>query len=141
MKKIITLNNQAVMDIAIQEYGSSEGVWLLLTLNEDKLDTVTDEPVPGTELDILELSDISTTAQSTVNLPTVTQQQQITIGGGGGGGTSGEYVRLVGDDIIEGIKTFLTKIRTNRIEPIVEGQNININNVPIGDGVIDAGEF
>lgn len=140
MKTIKTQNNQAVMDIAIQEYGSPEGVWLLLTLNSDKIETITDEPMPGTELSILELSDITMQRQSAIELPVVTGQQQITLPGGGGG-TSGDYVRLIGDDIIEGIKTFLTKIRVNRIEPIVEGQNININNVPISDGVIDAGTF
>lgn len=132
------------MDIAIQEYGSPTGVWLVLLMNQSVLNTITDEPDPGTELTILELEDLpGNTGQSSQGaVPLVIPSSPVYIPvGGGGGGTPGEYVRLVGDDVIEGIKTFLTKIKVNQVQPVNEGQAININDVLIGDGEIDAGTF
>jgi len=50
MGKIITKSGQTLFDIALQVYGTIEGVFGLLADNPGKTSTLTDEPTPGTEL-------------------------------------------------------------------------------------------
>ena len=52
MGKIITKQGQSLFDIALQAYGSIEGVFGLLADNPTKLVAVTDCPTPGTELKV-----------------------------------------------------------------------------------------
>jgi hypothetical protein len=46
-------NKQTVFDIAIQEYGSAEGCFLLMADNPDKITHLTMDLVPGTILKII----------------------------------------------------------------------------------------
>ena len=50
MGKIIIKSGQSLFDIALQVYGTIEGVFGLLADNPGKLTTLTDETTPGTEL-------------------------------------------------------------------------------------------
>jgi hypothetical protein len=50
MGKIIIKSGQSLFDIALQAYGTIEGVFSLLADNPGKLTTLTDELTPGTEL-------------------------------------------------------------------------------------------
>ncbi len=52
MGKIITKQGQSLLDIALQAYGSIEGVFGLLADNPTKLTAITDCPTPGTELKV-----------------------------------------------------------------------------------------
>jgi hypothetical protein len=52
MGKIITKQGQSLFDIALQAYGSIEGVFGLLADNPTKLTAITDFPTPGTELKV-----------------------------------------------------------------------------------------
>lgn len=49
-KKIVVADRQCVIDLAIQEYGCYEGVWLLLKDNPAKLLGVSDVPAAGMQL-------------------------------------------------------------------------------------------
>lgn len=51
------------------------------------------------------------------------------------------YVRVFGDQTIDGSKTFLEPVRTNEIQPAT-GSNLTLNNLVVADGgVIDCGQF
>lgn len=51
------------------------------------------------------------------------------------------YVRVFGDQTIDGSKTFLEPIRTDEIQPAT-GSNLTLNNLVVADGgVIDCGQF
>lgn len=51
------------------------------------------------------------------------------------------YVRLFGDQVVDGSKTFLQPIRTNQVVP-ASGNNLVLNDLTVKDGgIIDCGEF
>lgn len=51
------------------------------------------------------------------------------------------YVRVYGDQTIDGSKTFLEPIRTNEIQPAT-GSQLTLNNLVVADGgIIDCGQF
>ena len=52
-KQITVQERQTIFDIAIQEYGSVEGVFLLWKDNPDKIPSFTQQLVPGTKLNII----------------------------------------------------------------------------------------
>lgn len=58
-----------------------------------------------------------------------------------GGTGQGDYVRLVGDDIINGVKTFMGDVRVSNIKPLIDGGVITINNIPVKNNEIDLGIF
>jgi hypothetical protein len=53
VRKVIVQDRQTVFDIAIQEYGSAEGCFLLMADNPDKVTHLTMDLVPGTKLKII----------------------------------------------------------------------------------------
>ncbi len=51
------------------------------------------------------------------------------------------YVRVFGDQVVDGAKTFLQPVRTNQVIP-ASGNNLVLNDLTVKDGgIIDCGEF
>lgn len=51
------------------------------------------------------------------------------------------YVRIFGDQVVDGVKTFLQPIKANTVIP-ASGSNLTLNNLVVQDGgIIDCGEF
>jgi len=150
VKSITIQAGQNLFDIAIQEYGSVEGVFLVMLANTDKIQSITDDLVPGQSLTIWPLKiiqDVVAQEESLSSYLPVLMQWAAAIGSQAGSGTGGgsnlndaDYVHVRGDEIIAGIKTYLQELKVNQLEE-AGTEGINIEGVNIDDGVIDLGTF
>ena len=51
------------------------------------------------------------------------------------------YVRIFGDQVVDGVKTFLQPVKTNEVKP-ASGDNLVLNDLVVQEGgIIDCGEF
>jgi hypothetical protein len=146
-KLIQTQVNQSLFDIAIQEYGAAEGVFLVMMANRDVIESITDDIVPGTALKIWPVKVVRQLAEQTESLnaylPVLMQWIALVSNGGssgGGGLNDGDYVHIRGDEIVSGIKTFVNTIRTSEIEEITN-EGVTVEGITFKDGVLDAGTF
>lgn len=51
-RQVQVSDRQSIIDIAVQEYGCYEGVFILLSDNSDRLLAIDEIPLPGTKLNI-----------------------------------------------------------------------------------------
>jgi len=150
VKNIHITPGQNLFDIAIREYGSVEGVFLVMLANTDKIQSITDDLVPGQSLTIWPLKivqDVVAQEESLSSYLPVLMQWAAAIGSQAGSGTGSgsnlndaDYVHVRGDEIIAGIKTYLQELKVNQLEE-AGTEGINIEGVNIDDGVIDLGTF
>jgi hypothetical protein len=141
---------QSLIDLAIQEYGSIEGMFLIMLANRDLILNLTDDIAPGAALKIWPLKVVkqivTETESLTPFLPTILQWLAMTGGGGSGSGsgTTGlndsDYVHVRGDEVVRGIKTFIDAVKTNEIEEIGDG-GVSVEGIYMKDGVLDLGTF
>jgi len=144
-KLIYVQVNQSIWDIAIQEYGAAEGVFLVMLANKNTVESITDDLEPGTALKIWPINIIQQVAEQSeslnVYLPVLMQWIAMLVGGGSGSGLNdADYVHIRGDEVISGVKKFVDKIQTKKIEE-VDNQGVDVEGVVFKDGVLDAGYF
>lgn len=144
--KIIRVQvNQSLFDIAIQEYGSAEGVFLIMLANRDVVPNITADIDPGTVLKVWPVKVVRQVVEQTESLapflPVIMQWLSM-IGSVGNGGALDptDFVHIRGDEIISGIKSFTDQIRTNHINDLAN-EGIMIEGVRIYNGVIDEGTW
>jgi len=149
VKSIIIQPGQNLFDVAVQEYSSVEGVFLVMLANTDKIKSITDDLVPGMSLTIWPIKvvqEIVAQEESLSSYLPVLMQWAAAIGSQAGGGTNGgtindaDYVHTTGDEIIAGIKTYLQELKVNQIEE-AGNEGIDIEGFNVDDGVIDLGTF
>jgi len=149
VKMIIIQAFQSLFDIAIQEYGAAEGVFLIMMANSDKIESITQDLVPGDTLKIWPVQiveDIVTAEQSLTPYVSILMQWFMMISGGeggtgGGGLNDGDYVHIRGNEVVDGIKSFLKPVKTNEIYGFGEGDGVNLEGIFVNDGVINLGSF
>ncbi len=147
-KRIITQAGQSLLDIAIQEYQATEGMFLLMLANQDVVSSLTADLEPGTELKVWPVKVVQQVVERTESLAPylgIIMQWIAAVGAGSGGGTGGnlndgDYVHIRGDEVVSGIKTFVNTIQTSQIDEIAD-QGISVEGIYMKDGVLDAGTF
>ncbi|MCK9452872.1 MAG: hypothetical protein M0Q90_14350 [Bacteroidales bacterium] len=147
-KRIITQPGQSLIDIAIQEYQATEGMFLLMLANQSVVSSLTTDLEPGTELQVWPVKVVKQVVERTESLAPylgIIMQWIAAVGAGSGGGTGGnlndgDYVHIRGDEVVSGIKTFVNTIQTLQIEEIAD-QGISVEGIYMKDGVLDAGTF
>lgn len=148
VKTIFVKPFQSLIDIAIQEYQATEGMFLLMLANQGVVSSLTADLEPGTELHVWPVKIVQQVVERTESLApylSVIMQWIAAVGAGGGGGTGGglndgDYVHIRGDEVVSGIKTFVNTIQTSQIEEIAD-QGVSVEGIYIKDGVLDAGTF
>lgn len=148
IKRIITQPGQSLLDIAIQEYKATEGMFLLMLANQGVVSSLTADLEPGTELQVWTVKVVQQVVERTESLApylSVIMQWIAAVGAGSGAGTGGnlndgDYVHIRGDEVVSGIKTFVNTIQTSQIEEIAD-QGVSVEGIYIKDGVLDAGTF
>lgn len=152
MSKIIRVKRgQSLIDIALQEYVATEGIFLLMMANQGVITSVTMPLVPGTPLTVWSIKLVEAVAAESDSLVPFIPilMTWITIinnnTGGGGGGTGGglndgDYVHIRGDEVIDGIKSFLQVVKMNAIEE-KDASGVNVEGVVIKDGTLFGGSF
>lgn len=149
VKTITVKAVQSIFDIAIQEYDAAEGAFLVMMANADKLTSITQDLVPGDTLKIWPvklIEDIVLNEESLTPYLPILMQWFILVGGGSGGGTGGglndgDYVHIRGNEVVDGIKSFLQPVKTNNIYGFGEEDGVNVEGIFINDGVMDLGTF
>ncbi|GAB1403031.1 hypothetical protein MASR1M74_02090 [Lentimicrobium sp.] len=139
---------QSLIDLAIQEYKATEGMFLLMLANQDVVTSLTVDLEPGTALKVWPVKVVKEMAERTESLTpylSILMQWIVAVGGGTGGGTGGglndgDYVHIRGDEVVSGIKTFVNTIKTSQIEEIADS-GVSVEGIIIKDGVLDAGTF
>lgn len=139
---------QSLIDLAIQEYKATEGMFLLMLANQDVVTSLTVDLEPGTALKVWPVKVVKEMAERTESLTpylSILMQWIVAVGGGTGGGTGGglndgDYVHIRGDEVVSGIKTFVNTIKTSQIEEI-DDSGVSVEGIIIKDGVLDAGTF
>lgn len=139
---------QSLIDVAIQEYKATEGMFLLMLANQDVVTSLTVDLEPGTALKVWPVKVVKEMAERTESLTpylSILMQWIVAVGGGTGGGTGGglndgDYVHIRGDEVVSGIKTFVNTIKTSQIEEI-DDSGVSVEGIIIKDGVLDAGTF
>lgn len=139
---------QSLIDVAIQEYKATEGMFLLMLANQDVVTSLTVDLEPGTALKVWPVKVVKEMAERTESLTpylSILMQWIVAVGGGTGGGTGGglndgDYVHIRGDEVVSGIKTFVNTIKTSQIEEIADS-GVSVEGIIIKDGVLDAGTF
>jgi hypothetical protein len=140
---------QSLFDIAIQEYGTAEGIFTVMMANLDKITSITQDLTPGDTLKIWPvqvLEDVVKNEESLTPYLSILMQWIIMIGGlggepGSGGLNDGDYVHIRGNEVVDGIKSFLDPVKTNEIYGFGEDDGVNVEGILINDGVIDLGSF
>ncbi len=151
-KVIIVRDGQTLVDIAIQEYGVFEGIFLVAFANTSKINSITQDLIAGMQLVIWDaalafevISQKSDELEDYLSVLTTWMGGVVGFGGSGGGGGSGlndeDYVHIRGDEIVQGVKTFISGIETDNIEEAEEDSGVTVEGVMIKDGVLDAGNF
>jgi hypothetical protein len=148
IKQIYCLPNQTLLDIAVQEYGGVEGVFLLMLANRDKVMSITQILVPGDSLFVWPLKIVervaSTNPELTSSLPFIIQlislTGSVTQSSSATTLSDADYVHIGGNELVDGIKTFLDELRTDAIAD-ASGVGIVIEGLMINDGVVDLGYF
>ncbi len=152
VKTIYIAPGQTLFDIAVQEYSSVEGVFLVMLANSSVISSITDDLVPGQKLTIWPvkvIEEIVSQEESLASYMPVFQQWLAAMGGnysqstGGSGGSTfndADYVHVRGDELIAGIKTVLQEMRVNKLEEAgIEG--IDIEGFKFDDDILDLGTF
>lgn len=147
-KLIYVQPGQSLIDLAIQEYKATEGMFLLMLANQDVVTSLTVDLEPGTALKVWPVKVVKEIAQRTESLTpylSILMQWIAATGAGSGGGTGGglndgDYVHIRGDEVVSGIKTFVNTIQTSQIEEIADS-GVSVEGVMMKDGVLDAGTF
>lgn len=139
---------QSMLDIAIQEYQAAEGVFLVMMANAEKLTSITQDLIAGDILNIWPvklIEDIVINEESLTPYLPILMQWFILVGGGSGSGTGGlndgDYVHIRGNEVVDGIKSFLKPVKTNEIYGFGEADGVNIEGIFINEGVMDLGTF
>lgn len=139
---------QSMFDLAIQEYGAAEGVFLVMMANADKLTSITQDIVAGETLNIWPVKlveDVVINEESLTPYLPILMQWFIMVGGGSTGGTGGlndgDYVHIRGNEVVDGIKSFLKPVKTNEIYGFGDDDGVNIEGIFINEGVMDLGTF
>lgn len=151
-KVIIIRDGQTLVDIAIQEYGVFEGIFLVAFANATQITSITQDLSAGMQLMIWDAnitSDVVSESSDELSnyLPTIISWMGSIIGSVGSGGSSGgsfndeDYVHIRGDEVVQGIKTFITGLETDTIEEAITDAGVTVEGVTIKDGVLDAGNF
>jgi len=146
-KIVLVQANQSLIDIAIKEYQSVEGAFLIMLTNKDVVPNVTAVLNPGTPLTIWPLKTVKEVAERTESirpyLPIIMQwimSSGGTSGGGSGGLNDGDYVHIRGDESVFGEKSFHDKVKANTIEEI-GNEGLMIEDIFFKDGKLDLGTF
>jgi len=140
---------QSLFDIAIQEYGTAEGAFTVMMANLDKITSITQDLTPGDTLKIWPvqvLEDVVKNEESLTPYLPILMQWIIMIGGIGAGGTGSglidsDYVHIRGNEVVDGIKSFLDPVRANEVRGFGEDDGVDVEGIFINDGVIDLGSF
>mgnify|MGYP001228288781 CR=1 FL=1 len=150
VKTIYIAPGQTLFDIAVQEYGSVEGVFLVMLANTDKIQSITDDLVPGQSLTIWPLKivqDVVAQEESLSSYLPVLMQWAAAIGSQAGSGTGSgsnlndaDYVHVRGDEIIAGIKTYLQELKVSQLEE-AGTEGIDIEGFKFDDDILDLGVF
>jgi hypothetical protein len=148
VKNIKIEPGQNLFDIAVQEYGSVEGVFLVMLANTDKIGSITDDLIPGQSLTIWPLKiiqDVVAQEESLSSYLPILMQWAAAIGSGSGSGGGGnlndaDYEHVRGDEIIDGIKTYLKTMKVNTLEE-AGTEGINIEGFKFDDDSLDLGTF
>jgi len=150
VKNIHIAPGQNLFDIAIQEYGSVEAVFLVMLANTDKIQSITDDLVPGQSLTIWPIKiiqEIVAQEESLSSYLPILMQWAATIGSQAGTGTGSgsnlndaDYVHVRGDEIIAGIKTYLQELKVNQLEE-AGTEGIDIEGFNFDDKILDLGTF
>lgn len=148
LKTVIVQAGQSLVDLAIQEYAAVEGIFLLMMANQDKVDRITQDLTPGESLVIWPVKmveDLVALEEGLMPYLPILMQWIVMLGGGGGGtGTGlndGDYVHIRGDEVVDGIKSFLKTVKTNEILGFGPSDGVNVEGFHFNDGVIDLGTF
>lgn len=148
VKTIVVQAFQSLFDIAIQEYGRAEEIFLVMMANADKISSITQDLVPGDMLKIWPaemVEEVVRKEESLIPYVPVLMQWIMMIGGMGGGTgnnlNDGDYVHIRGNEVVDGIKSFLDTVKTNEIRGFGEEDGVDIEGIMINDGVIDLGGF
>lgn len=147
-KIIYVQPGQSLIDIAIQVYKATEGMFLLMLANQEMVTSLTVDLEPGTALKVWPVKVVKEMAERTESLTpylSILMQWIAAVGGGSGGGTGGglndsDYVHIRGDEVVSGIKTFVNTIQTSQIEEIADS-GVSVEGIYMKDGVLDAGTF
>lgn len=147
-KIVIVQANESLIDIAIREYQSVEGAFLIMLTNSKVVQSITADLIPGTSLTIWPLKVVKEVAEKTESLTPylpIIMQWIMSSGGSTGGGTGGglndgDYVHIRGDESVFGEKSFHDMVKTNVIEEI-GNEGVQIEDFYMKDGVIDLGTF
>lgn len=148
-KIIYVKRGQSLTDIAIQEYKAVEGMFLVMLANQPTITGITMPLVPGTALKIWSIKLVEAVAAESESLVPflpvlmtwITIINNNTGGGGTGGGLNdGDYVHIVGDEVVDGIKSFLQVVKTNAIEE-KDAAGVSVEGVIIKDGTLFGGSF
>lgn len=148
-KIVIVQANESLIDIAIREYQSVEGTFLIMITNSKVVPSITADIAPGTPLSIWPLRVVKEVAEKTESLtpylPIIMQwimSSGGTTGGGSGGNewNDGDYLHTRGDETATGVKTLIDGVRTNVIEEI-GNEGLSLEGVKIKDDVIDMGTW
>ena len=142
-KIIYVKRGQTLTDIAIQEYKAVEGIFLIMLANQPLITSLTMTLVPGTPLTIWSIKLVEAVAAESESLVPfipilmtwITIINNNTGGGGGTGGglNDGDYVHIRGDEVVDGIKSFLQVVKANAIEE-KDASGVNVEGVIIKDG-------
>lgn len=140
---------QSLIDIALQEYGATEGIFLLMMANKGVITSVTMPLVPGTPLTVWSIKLVEAVAAESDSLvpfiPVLMTWITIINNNSGGGGTGGglndgDYVHIRGDEVVDGIKSFLQVIKTNAIEE-KDSSGVSIEGVTVKDNTLFGGSY
>lgn len=150
VKLIYVQPGQTLTDIAIQEYKATEGIFLVMLANQPVITGITMPLIPGTALKIWSIKLVEAVAAESESLVPflpvlmtwITIINNNTGGGGGTGGglNDGDYVHIVGDEVVDGVKSFLQVVKTNAIEE-KDASGVNVEGVVIKDGTLFGGSF
>lgn len=139
---------QSLFDIAIQEYQNAEGVFAIMMANLDRISSITQDLIPGEMLNIWPgelLEEVVNTEESLTPYLPVLMQWIMMIGGiNSGTGNNlndGDYVHIRGNEVVDGIKSFMQTVKTNEIRGLGSSDGVDIEGIFVNEGVIDLGNF
>ncbi len=151
--KIQVKAGQTLFDLAIQEYGTVEGMYLLLLANSNSIEGITADLDPGQELlvwPVHVLQEFIEREEAALAYAGLIMNWLVRIGlsstgsgsvnGGGSEWNDSDYVHIRGDEVIAGIKRFLSPIKVDKILPGGK-DGVDLNGLYIAEGIIDMGRI